>query len=101
MYAVIQTGGKQYQALEGKTLAIEKLDLEDGTEVVFSDVLLRRTDEKTVEVGTPFVSTPVKAIVLKQIKGPKVIVFHFKRRKRIHKEKGHRQPQTIIRITSI
>ncbi len=100
-YAIFQTGGKQYQALEGKTIAVEKLDAEDGQEIIFNEVLLRRTDEKTVEVGKPFLATPVKAVVVKQTKGPKLIVFHFKRRKSIHKEKGHRQPQTVIRITSI
>lgn len=100
-YAIFQTGGKQYQALEGKTIAVEKLDVEDGQEIVFNEVLLRRTDEKTVEVGTPYVSNPVKAVIVKQTKGPKLTIFKFQRRKRVHKEKGHRQPLTIIRITSI
>lgn len=100
-YAIFQTGGKQYQALEGKTVAIEKLGLADGAEVIFDEVLLRRTDEKTVEVGQPFLSAPIKAVVVKQAKGPKLIAFKFKRRKKYRRKIGHRQQHTVVRIISI
>ncbi|HBL98784.1 TPA: 50S ribosomal protein L21 [Candidatus Dependentiae bacterium] len=99
-YAIFQTGGKQYQALEGKTVAIEKLDAKEGEEIVFKDVLLRRIDKKTVEVGTPFLSTPIKAVVIKHGKGPKLIAFMFKRRKKVRRKIGHRQPLTVVRVLS-
>lgn len=100
-YAIFQTGGKQYQALEGKTVEIEKLNLADGAEVVFDEVLLRRVDTNKVEVGQPYLSTPVKAVVVKQDKGPKLIAFKFKRRKKYRRKIGHRQQHTVVRILSI
>ncbi len=99
-YAIIETGGKQYQACEGKTLGIEKLDIKEGGAVSFDRVLLRKTGT-AVEVGTPFLKTPVKATVVKHLRGPKLIVFKFKRRKRYMRKKGHRQPITVVRIVSI
>ena len=100
-YAIIQTGGKQYQAREGKTLGIEKLDIKEGESVTFDKVLLRKTGADAVEVGTPFLEAPVKAKVVKHIRGPKLIVFKFKRRKKYMRKKGHRQPITVVRIESI
>ena len=100
-YAIFQTGGKQYQALEGKTVGIEKLDAEKGASVTFDKVLLRKMEENKVEIGKPYLSTSIKATVLKHIKGPKLIVFKFKRRKKYMRKKGHRQPITVVRIESI
>lgn len=100
-YAIIQTGGKQYQALEGKTLAIEKLDAKVGDSVTFDDVLLRKTAEGEIVIGTPFVKTPVKAVVLKHDKDKKLVVFKFKRRKMSRVKRGHRQQFTVVRIESI
>lgn len=100
-YAIFQTGGKQYQALEGKTLAIEKLDAKVGDVVTFNDVLLRKTSEDDVVLGKPFVKNPIKAVVLKHDKDKKLIVFKFKRRKMSRVKRGHRQPFTIVRIESI
>lgn len=100
-YAIFQTGGKQYQALEGKTLAIEKLDAKVGDTVTFNDVLLRKTSEEDVELGKPFVKNPIKAVVLKHDKDKKLIVFKFKRRKMSRVKRGHRQPFTVVRIESI
>lgn len=97
-YAIIQTGGKQYQAIEGKTLAIEKLNAEPGAMVEFKDVLLRKSATGAVQIGQPFLSGPVKASIIKHIKGPKVIIFKFKRRKKCRVKKGHRQPITVVRI---
>ncbi len=99
-YAIIETGGKQYQALEGKTLGIEKLDMNEGDSVTFEKVLLRK-DGNDVHIGQPFLTMPVKAKVLKHIRGPKLTVFKFKRRKKYMRKKGHRQPITVVRIESI
>jgi len=100
-YAIFQTGGKQYQAIEGKTVAIEKLNAEVGDMVTFDDVLLRKPKAGSVQIGQPFVTTAVKARVIKQGKGKKVTVFKFKRRKMYRKKTGHRQLFTIVRIESI
>jgi large subunit ribosomal protein L21 len=99
-YAIFQTGGKQYQALEGKTIAIEKLDQKAGEPVQFDDVLLIKKAEGDVKIGQPFLNTPVKATVVKHMKGPKLVVFKFKRRKKSRVKRGHRQPMTIVRIES-
>lgn len=100
-YAIFISGGKQYQAIEGKTVALEKLDVEVGKEVVFDEVLLRKTNAEAIEVGQPFVSTPVKASIVKHMKGPKVLAFKFKRRKKYRRMIGHRQPMTVVRIETI
>jgi len=100
-YAIIQTGGKQYQAIEGKTVAIEKIDGEPGTQLEFAEVLLRKVGPEEIEIGQPFLPSKVKASIVKQMKAPKVIIFKFKRRKKSRVKKGHRQLQTIIRIESI
>ena|SRR3989338_2321290 len=99
-YAIFQTGGKQYQAVEGKTIAVEKLEGEDGAQVEFSEVLLVKT-ANSVEIGQPFLATKIKASIVKQTKGPKLIAFKFKRRKKSRVKKGHRQSLTVIRIEQI
>ena len=100
-YAIFQTGGKQYQAIEGKTIAIEKIEGEAGAALEFKDVLLRKTGENKIEIGKPFVKSTIKASIVKQMKEPKVISFTFKRRKKVRVKKGHRQPKTVIRIEAI
>lgn len=100
-YAIFQTGGKQYQALEGKTLAIEKLEGEAGDTVEFEQVLLRKTADDKFEIGQPYVKGSIKASIVKQTQGPKVIAFRFKRRKKVRVKRGHRQPLTVVRIESI
>lgn len=101
-YVVFQTGGKQYQAIPGKTLAIEKIEGEAGSELSFTEVLLRKNGEASVEIGTPYVAGAVlKASIVKQMKGEKIVVFRHKRRKKSRVRKGHRQPITVIRILSI
>jgi large subunit ribosomal protein L21 len=99
-YAIFQTGGKQYQALEGKTIAIEKIAGDAGQIIEFADVLLRKVAD-SVQIGTPFLGTPIKASIVKQTKGPKLIIFKFRRREKMRVKKGHRQPLTIIRIDAI
>lgn len=101
-YAIFQTGGKQYQAVEGKTLAIEKIEGEPGDIVEFDKVLLRRLGKEQVEIGQPLLEgSKIRCSIIKQIKGPKVIVFRFKRRKKVRVKRGHRQSYTVVRIEAV
>jgi large subunit ribosomal protein L21 len=100
-YAIFQTGGKQYQAIEGKTLSIELIEGNTGDTVTFNEVLFKKSGTDAYAIGTPFLSTPITASIIKHIKEPKKIVFKFKRRKKVRVKKGHRQPGTVIRIESI
>ncbi|MCK5632536.1 50S ribosomal protein L21 [bacterium] len=99
-YAIFQTGGKQYQAIEGKTIAIEKIEGEPGKKIEFKDVLLRKTAEG-LEIGRPHLESNIQASIVKQMRGPKLIVFKFKRRKKVRVKKGHRQSLTVVRIESV
>jgi large subunit ribosomal protein L21 len=101
-YAIFQTGGKQYQAIEGKTVAIEKIEGEPGSKLEFQEVLLKKSGENSIEIGQPFVAKAViKASIVKQMKGPKVTAFRFKRRQKVRVKRGHRQAITVVRIESI
>lgn len=100
-YAIIETGGKQYQAVVGKTVAIEKLPEEAGATVTFDKVLFRKNGEESFEFGKPYLTGTVKATIIKHSRGPKLIVFKFKRRKKSRVKMGHRQEMTIVRIVSI
>lgn len=100
-YAVFKTGGKQYRVSEGDVLDVEKLDLEEGTEASFDDVLLLN-DGKATTVGAPTIKgAKVTAKVVEQFRGKKVIAFKFKRRQGYHKTKGSRRHMTKLEITSI
>jgi len=100
-YAIFKTGGKQYQALEGKTIAIEKIEGDAGSTIEFDEVLLRKMGEGKVEIGKPFLGSKILASIVKQMRGPKLIAFRFKRRKKVRVKRGHRQPITVIRIEKI
>ena len=101
-YAIFKSGGKQYYAIEGKTVAIEKIEGESAEKCEFKEVLFRKLGDGKFEIGKPLVEGAViKASVVKQDKAPKVIVFKFKRRKKSRVKKGHRQPFTVVRIESI
>lgn len=100
-YAIFQSGGKQYQAIEGKTIALEKLEGEPGDAVEFAEVFFRKLDNETMEIGQPTLKGAIKASIVKQMKGPKVTVFRFKRRKKSRVKRGHRQLHTVVRIESI
>jgi large subunit ribosomal protein L21 len=101
MYAVLETGGKQYRVVEGDTLEIERLETEAGKPVTFDRVLLVSNDGK-VSVGAPTVSgAKVVADVIEHKRGDKVTTFKMKRRKGYHKTIGHRQELTVVKITNI
>jgi large subunit ribosomal protein L21 len=100
-YAIFATGGKQYQAVEGLTIAIEKIDGEAGAKLEFSTVLFRKLEEGSYEIGKPVLEGKITATIVKQTKDPKLIVFKFKRRQKVRVKNGHRQPKTVIRIDSI
>ncbi|MDM8534147.1 50S ribosomal protein L21 [Clostridiaceae bacterium HSG29] len=101
MYAVIETGGKQYKVQEGDKLFIEKLEVEAGETIDFDNVLLVSKDGE-LAVGSPYVeSAKVKASVIENGKGPKVIVFKYKNKEGYRKKRGHRQPYTKIQIETI
>lgn len=99
-YAIIRTGGKQYQVSEGQQLKIEKLSTEVGQDVVFDDVLLS-VDENKVEVGKPKLPVKVSATVVDQVKASKIAIFKYKAKTGYHKKTGHRQNLTIVKINKI
>lgn len=101
MYAIIETGGKQYKVQEGDAIYIEKLDVNEGDVVTFDRVLLVSGD-KGVSIGSPVVSgASVSAKVEKQGKGRKVIVYKYKAKKNYRRKQGHRQPYTKVVIEKI
>ena len=101
MYAIIETGGKQYRVQEGDTLFVEKLSLEAGSSVEFDQVLAVSKDD-SLTVGSPIVSgASVKATVIEEGKAKKVIVYKYKAKKDYRKKQGHRQPYTKVKIESI
>jgi large subunit ribosomal protein L21 len=100
MYAVIQTGGKQYRVVEGQKLRVERLPGSPGDAVQFDQVLLVGGDSPTI--GRPLVSgATVSAEILDQDRARKIIVFKLKRRKNYRRKQGHRQPYTELKITGI
>ena len=100
MYAVIETGGKQYRVQEGDVITVEKLGVEAGETVTFDKVLLL-SDEKEVKVGTPYLDAAVTGSVVENGKGQKVVIFKYKAKKDYRKKQGHRQPYTMVKIESI
>ncbi|MGB0955038.1 MAG: 50S ribosomal protein L21 [Panacagrimonas sp.] len=101
MYAVIKTGGKQYKVASGDTLKIETLQAEVGAEVSFDQVLMLGEGE-AVKVGSPLVEGGlVKAEVLAHGRGDKIRIVKHRRRKHYHREQGHRQNFTQVKITDI
>ena len=101
MYAVLETGSKQYRVAAGDTLEIERLAVEAGQPFTFDRVLLVNR-EGAVSVGTPVVAgATVEADVVEHIRGEKKLTFKMKRRKGYHKTIGHRQELTVVKITAI
>ncbi len=101
MYAVFETGGKQYRATAGDVLRVEKLAVEEGKAVSFDKVLLVSDGDK-VTVGAPFVKGgEVKATVVAQGRGKKVRIVKFRRRKHSRTQMGHRQAYTELKIEGV
>ena len=101
MYAVIETGGKQYKVSEGDVIYIEKLEVAEGDSVTFDKVLVL-ADGEDVKVGAPLVAgATVSGKVEKQGKAKKIYVFKMKRKKNERSKKGHRQPFTKVTIEKI
>jgi large subunit ribosomal protein L21 len=101
MYAVLETGSKQYRVSAGDTLEIERLPIEAGKPVTFDRVLLVNQDSK-LSVGSPTVaSATVLADVVEHIRGEKKVAFKLKRRKGYRKTIGHRQELTVVKIKEI
>lgn len=101
MYAIIETGGKQYKVQEGDVIRVEKLNLAAGETVTFDKVLAVSKDD-ALTVGSPIVDgASVTASVVEEGKGKKIIVFKYKAKKSYKRKRGHRQPFTKVTITGI
>ena len=100
MFAVIKTGGKQYKVSKDDIIIAEKLDGDVGAKVDFADVLMVGT-AGDVKVGSDASKATVTGEVIEQRRGPKVLVFKKKRRQNYRRKQGHRQSETVIRITGV
>jgi large subunit ribosomal protein L21 len=101
MYAVVESGGKQYKVQEGEILRVEKISGEVGSPVTFDKVLLFSDGDK-VDIGKPVLKeATVDGHIVQQGKTKKVIVFKYKRRKRYRRKQGHRQQYTAVQIDKI
>ncbi len=100
MYAVIETGGKQYRVQEGDVITVEKLNVEAGETVAFDKVLVLG-EGKDIKVGAPYTGDVVTGSVVENGKGQKVIIFKYKAKKDYRKKQGHRQPYTMVKIESL
>ncbi len=100
-YAIVEDGGKQYKAVIGQTIEVDRFTAEVGEELDLEHVLLVADEEQTT-VGMPYVKgARVQATVVSQVKGPKIIVFKYKPKKRYRVKTGHRQKYTQVRIDAI
>ncbi len=100
-YAIVESGGKQFRAVEGSTIEVDRLQSEVGEQVTLDTVLLI-ADDGNVQVGTPKVKgAQVKVTVAEHLKGPKLTVFSYRPKKRIRVKTGHRQQYTRLKIESI
>jgi large subunit ribosomal protein L21 len=101
MYAMVEIKGNQYKAQKGDLLTVQRVSSEKGDVVEFDSVLLLRDDEN-LKIGEPYVSgAKVKAVVEDHVRGDKVIVHKYKRRKRYKRTRGHRQDLTVLRVEEI
>ena len=102
MYAVIKTGGKQYRVQPGDLLVVEKLDGDVGAEVAFDQVMMLGGEDGGVTVGAPLVEgAVVRATLVETRKGDKIKVFKKKRRQGYRRTKGHRQHESVLRVTGL
>ena len=101
MYAIVDSGGKQYKVKEGDILKVEKLAGKVGDNISF-DKILMFSDDENVNIGTPLLEdVTVNGHIVEQGKAKKIIVFKYKRRKRYRRKQGHRQLFTAVKIDSI
>ena len=101
MYALVKTGGKQYRVAKDDTILVERIAAEEGDQVVLDNVIMLGDGDK-VTVGTPIVEgAGVSATVMRQTRGPKIIIFRRKRRKNHRRTQGHRQDLTLLKINDI
>ncbi len=101
MYAIVDSGGKQYRVKEGDILKVEKLAGEVGDNISF-DKILMFSDDENVNIGTPLLEdVTVNGHIVEQGKAKKIIVFKYKRRKRYRRKQGHRQQFTAVKIDNI
>ena len=101
MYAIVDSGGKQYKIREGETIRVEKISGEVGAAVTFDQVLLF-SDGENISVGKPVLeNVGVRGQIVEQGKAKKIIVFKYKRRKRYRRKQGHRQQYTAVKIDRI
>jgi large subunit ribosomal protein L21 len=101
MYAIVESGGKQYRAVPGATIEVDRLNIEEGTKIDIDQVLLVADDED-IHVGTPKVSgASVKATVVEHFKGKKILVFKYIPAERYRRKRGHRQQYTRLHIDEI
>ena len=101
MYAIFESGGRQYRAEEGHSFSVEKLPYEVGETIEFDNVLLV-SDDTQIAVGAPFLpGAMVKATVLDQFRGKKILIWKYRPKKRYRRRAGHRQSYTRLRIDSI
>jgi large subunit ribosomal protein L21 len=101
LYAIVESGGKQYKAVEGSYIEVDLLPDEVGKKKTFDKVLLLVDDEK-VEVGTPYLSNvSVDTTILEHFKGPKIVVFKYRAKERYRVKTGHRQKYTRVMVESI
>ncbi|MBY4798062.1 50S ribosomal protein L21 [Collinsella sp. AGMB00827] len=100
MYAIVQTGGKQYKVASDDVLTVEKIEGEPGSKVELS-VIFVNDGKKIITDPAKLAKAHVTAEIVKQFKGEKQLVYKFKRRKRYHKLKGHRQMLTMVKICDI
>ncbi len=101
MYAIIETGGKQYRVQSGDVIFVEKLDAAAEETVVFDKVIAVCDDNGDITVGASYVDAKVEGLVLKNGKGKKITVFTYKPKKGSARKMGHRQPYTKVQINSI
>jgi len=101
MYAIVESGGKQYRAVPGTTIEVDRLNNEEGTQIDLDQVLLVAEDED-IKVGTPTVKgASVKATVVEHFKGKKIIVFKYMPAERYRRKRGHRQQYTRLHVDEI
>jgi large subunit ribosomal protein L21 len=102
MFAIIETGGKQYRVAPNEKLIVEKLVGEAGTKITLEKVLLVKTEQGQINLGYPLLSgAQVEAEIIKNFKNDKVLIFKKRRRKNSRRKRGHRQQQTLLKILSI